>query len=52
MKLLRNTKNKITKDENGQNVPLLEITEVVLAHFKVVNNNYQRNCIHIYDFVC
>ena len=28
MKLLGSTKNKITKDENGKNVPHLEITEV------------------------
>ena len=30
MKLLGSTKNKITKDKNGENVPHLEITEVVL----------------------
>ena len=30
--LLRSTKNKITKDENGENVPYLEITEVILVH--------------------
>ena len=30
MKLLGNTKRKITKDENDKNVPKLEITEVVL----------------------
>ena len=32
MKLLGSTKNKITKDKNGENVPQLEITEVVLVH--------------------
>ena len=32
MKLLGNTKSKITKDENGENVPHLDITEVVLVH--------------------
>ena len=31
MKLLGETKNKITKDENGENVPHLEITKVVLV---------------------
>ena len=31
MKLLGGTKNKITKDENDENVPHLQITEVVLA---------------------
>ena len=29
MKLLGSIKNKITKDENGENVPHLEIAEVV-----------------------
>ena len=29
MKLFGGTKSKITKDENGENVPHLEITEVV-----------------------
>ena len=49
MKLLGITKNKITKNENAVNVPLLEITEVVLIHGNVVNNSYQQNsrvCIH------
>ena len=32
MKLLESTKNKITKDKNDENVPHLEITEVVLVH--------------------
>ena len=32
MKLLGSTKSKITKDENDENVPYLEITEVVLVH--------------------
>ena len=31
MKLLGSTKSKITKDENGENVPHSEITEVVLV---------------------
>ena len=33
MKLLGGTKSKITKYENGENVPYLEITEVVLIHY-------------------
>ena len=32
MKLLGSTKNKITKDKNVENVPHLEITEVVSVH--------------------
>ena len=43
MKLLGSTKNKITKDKNGENVPHLEITEVVLVHFNMVNNDYQHD---------
>ena len=41
MKLLGSTENKITTDKNGENVPYLEITEVVLVHCNIVNNNYQ-----------
>ena len=36
MKLLEPTKNKITKDENGENVSYLEITGVVLIHRSVL----------------
>ena len=43
MKLLGSTKRKITKDKNGEKVPYLEITEVVLIHFNIVNNSYQEN---------
>ena len=38
MKLLGSTKSKMTKDENGKNVPYLEITEVVLVHCNIVQN--------------
>ena len=43
MKLLGSTKRKITKDKNGEKVPYLEITEVVLIHFNIVNNSHQEN---------
>ena len=32
MKLLASTENKITKDKSSENVPHLEIKEVVLIH--------------------
>ena len=51
MKLLGSTKNKITKDENGQNVPHLEITKVVLGHCDIVNNDYQQNSRVLYTLV-
>ena len=37
MKLLGSTQNKITKNKNGENVPHLEITEVVLVHCNMVH---------------
>ena len=51
MKLLGSTKIKITKNENGENVPRLEITEVVLINCNVVNNSYQQNSRVMYVFV-
>ena len=51
MKLLGNTKSKINKDKNGENVPHLEITEVVLIHCNIVNNDYQQNSRILYTFV-
>ena len=51
MKLLGSTKNKIAKDKNGENVPHLEIIEVVLVHFNVVNNDYQQDSRVLYTFV-
>ena len=40
LKVLGSTKNKITKDENGENLSHLEITEVVLLPCNIVNNDY------------
>ena len=51
MKLLGSTENKITKDKNGENVPHLEITEVVLVHCNMVNNDYQPDSRVLYTFV-
>ena len=41
IKLFGSAKCNITKNENGENVHHLEITEVVLVHCNIVNNNYQ-----------
>ena len=51
MKLLGSTKNKINKDKDGENVPHLEITEVILVHFNIVNNDYQQDSRVLYAFV-
>ena len=40
MKLLGSTENKTAKDKNGENVPHLEITEVILVDCNIVNNDY------------
>ena len=48
MKLLGSTKSKITKDKNSENVPNLEITEVVLGHCNIVNNDYQQDSRVLY----
>ena len=38
------------KNENGGNVPNLEITKVVLVHCNIVNNSYQQNSRAFYTF--
>ena len=50
MKLLGSAK-KITKDKNRENVPHLEITEVVLVYCSVVNNDYQQDSSVFYTFI-
>ena len=42
MKLLGSTENKITRDKNGENVPHLEITKIVLVDCDIANNDYQK----------
>ena len=51
MKLLGSTKNKVTKDKNSENVPHLEITEVILVHCNIVNSDYQQDSRVLYTFV-
>ena len=51
MKLLENTKNKITKDKNGKNIWHFEITKVLLVHCNIVNNDYQQDSRVLYTFV-
>ena len=51
MKLLRTTKNKIINNKNDGNVPHLEITEVVLIHYNVVNNEYPQDSRVLHTFI-
>ena len=43
MKLLGSTENKITKNENAENVSYIEITEVMFVHCNIINNHFQQN---------
>ena len=51
MKLLGSTKSKITKDKNAENVPHLEIVELLLVHCNLVNNDYQQDSRILHTFV-
>ena len=51
VKLLGSTNNKITEDKNGETVPYLEITKVVLVHCDIANNDYQQDARGLYTFV-
>ena len=51
MKLLGIAESKITKDKNGENVPHLEVAELVLVHCNLVNNDYQQDLRILYTFV-
>ena len=51
MKLLESTKSKINKDGKGENVFHLEITEVVLVHCNIFNNDYQQYLRFLYTYL-
>ena len=51
MKLIGSTQNEITKDKNGENVPHLEITELVLVHCNIVNNDHEQDSRVLDTFV-
>ena len=50
MKLLRSTNRKIAKNENGENMSHLEVTEVALVNFNIVKNHFQRDSRVLYTF--
>ena len=51
MKLLGSAENKITRNKNSENVPHLEIVELVLVHCNLANNDYQQDSRILYAFV-
>ena len=51
MKLLGSTNKVVDKDKNSENVPKLEIVEVVLVHCNIVKNDYQHTSKVLFTFV-
>ena len=51
MKLLGRTKKAVDKDKNGENVPKLEVVEVVLVHCNLLKNHYQHASKVLFSFV-
>ena len=50
MELLESTECKITGEKNGENVPHLEVNELVLIHCNIVDTSYQQNSRILYTF--
>ena len=50
-KLLGSNKSKITKDKNDKYVPNLKITEIVLVHCNIFNNDYQQISRVLYTYI-
>ena len=51
MKLFGSNKSRVNKDKNGKNMPHLGITEKVLIHSNIVNNNYQQDSRVVHSIV-
>lgn len=43
MELIESTKNEVTRDKNGEKIPHIKVTEVLLVHYNTVNNDYQND---------
>ena len=51
IKLFGSTKKIINKTKNWENVPSLEVVEVVLIQCNLVDNQYQQNSEVLYIFI-
>ena len=51
MKLLGSAEKHVDKDKDGEDVPKLEIVQVLLVHCNVVNNSYQQASKVLFTFV-
>ena len=47
----KNRNKNEEKDKNGENVPHLEVIEILLVYCNVVNNDYQQASKVLYTFV-
>ena len=50
MKLLGITKKSLDKTKNGENVPSLEVVEIVLVQYNLVDNQYKQKSNILYIF--
>ena len=50
MRLIGSTQKKINNNKYSENVPHLEITEVVSVHYNIVNNDYQHDSWVLHTF--
>ena len=50
MKLFGSTKKLIYKTKNGENLPSLEVVEIVLIQCNLVDNQYQQKSEVLYTF--
>ena len=51
IKLLGSTKEDVDQENNGENVPKLEIVEAVLVYCNLVKNDYQHTSKVVFTFV-
>ena len=51
MKVPGSAENKITKGKNGENIPPLQITEVVLVQCNIDNNDYKQDSRVFHQFL-
>ena len=51
MELLGSTEREINKDKNNENVPHLEVVELVVVHCNLINNDYPQDSRILYTFV-
>ena len=49
MKPLGSTKKNVDQDKDGEDVPKLDSVEAVFVHCNLVNNNYQKCYLHLYQ---